>query len=202
MDSPIPIAARPTDSARLATLRSGSPQRLAGRDPLDPRVGSYAKPERLQAGGQAYSRDAAAVALEHGAVFEEGDDEPGDRRRGAVQSMDVGQLRSVRPCGSRVGSGAGIAVRGSRRSGSVADAEATRLIVRAVRGGRQLLAGCQSRGGTRLIHRKSRTSPHFPRPGIQASMSYFRWAEAPSSSVGMSSTLLVAKRQDIHKYTR
>lgn len=34
-----------------------------------------------------------------------------------------------------------------------------------------------------------RTSPHLPRPGIHASMSYFRYAEAPSSSVGMSSTL-------------
>lgn len=35
------------------------------------------------------------------------------------------------------------------------------------------------------------TSPHLPRPGIQASMSYFRYADAPNSSVGISSTLLL-----------
>jgi hypothetical protein len=32
-------------------------------------------------------------------------------------------------------------------------------------------------------------SPHDPRPGIHASMSYFRYALAPSSSVGISNTL-------------
>jgi hypothetical protein len=40
-------------------------------------------------------------------------------------------------------------------------------------------------------------SPHLPRPGIQASMSYFLAALAPSSSLGISKTLASFSRCSI-----
>lgn len=44
---------------------------------------------------------------------------------------------------------------------------------------------------------EDRTSPHFPRPGIHASISYFLCALAPSSSVGISNTLRINQQNPI-----
>ena len=45
---------------------------------------------------------------------------------------------------------------------------------------------------------REETSPQLPRPGIHASMSYLRYALAPSSSEGMSSTLADFRERDDH----
>lgn len=45
---------------------------------------------------------------------------------------------------------------------------------------------------------RSHTSPYLPEPAIQTSMSIFRWAGAPSSSVGISRTLKF--KQKISKF--